>query len=121
MQLRRGYRLLLKHEARAKLHLAANTERIDALVTRRLPRSWPKNLPLIRFTPLVECLLRLPGCRESQQVESSIAIDVGDGKYPRGTHGLRQRSKFLRAIAQPHQGPRRLAGIRRNRGEQQID
>src|ERR1700721_2871681 len=102
MQLRRGYRLLLKHEARAKLHLAADAKRVDALVPCRLPCSWPKDLPLIRFASLVERLLRLPGCGESQQVESSIGVDVGNVKYPSRTDRLRQRSKLLRAVTEPH-------------------
>src|SRR6202050_480197 len=121
MQLWSSHRLLLKHEPGAKLHLSANAEGVDALVTRSLPRSRTKDLPLIRFTSLVDRLLRLPGRGESQQVESSIAIDVGDVKYPRGTHGLSQRGKFLRAIAQPHHRASRVPGIRRDRSEQQID
>ena len=76
--------LLLDQQAGTDLRLSANAERVDALISGRLSGAWTHDLPVIVFRTLINSLfgLLIPG--ESQQIDSSIVVDIRSCKNSSG-------------------------------------
>src|SRR6185437_14930331 len=75
VQNRSGDRLLLNEQSRSDFDLAADAERINALISGRLHRPRPNDLPVIVFA---SCIYRLdwPLARDSEKVGPAVGIDI---------------------------------------------
>ena len=77
-------RLFLQKRTGAHLDLAANGVRVDAVIARLWVGQRPERLPAVRLFALVQGPHRPPLGRQTQEIESSVAIQVASGRNPHG-------------------------------------
>ena len=70
-------RLLLHQQPGANLYVAADAERVDALVTGCLARTGANGLPVIIFRTVIYGFDGLAAFGNSQEGKSPIAVQIG--------------------------------------------
>ena len=86
--------LLLNQQARANFDFAADTERIDALVSHGLLGMRPDHLPVIVLGTVIYGLYRLSQRVETEQVKASAGIQIGDIENRAGSGRAVHKGEF---------------------------
>jgi hypothetical protein len=73
--------LFLQVQSGAKLDLAADAERVDALIAGRRGCSRTEDLPPIRFRTSTGRATGLPALSKADELESPVAVEIGNGLH----------------------------------------